>query len=530
MKRLFYIIIILLSLFLSVGLLMDSISKAFVYHKDAGYFINTKDLEDEKVTMLHYYASEVDVYSEKKEELSLLIHGLETAGNFYINKSIVLQNHTPELDKFADQDYIRFDINKSDYIDNVATVFMDVVPSDKNDFTSFFIGHNQSISNFLISKNVLSIVVVIVAAISLFFVFITNTKNIYALMYIVSFGILFIDFEIGLSFLCTSMYFMSGCILKRKHIPKLFLLFLLISIIFLDIRLYLCMLILLKIFDFYKKYNYKTIISLVAFSILLAISVYDYELSVCRIFYEELYLISFTIFSGLYSIEFIRNIFKRQNSANIQLLRGMSHDFKIPLSVLRLNMEILDTENFDTQAKRNSIINSSITAIGDLEKMISSLTAYLSKDDYVSDKYSSSLTKCFEKIENSFKLRDEKIDFIVNYDDDDVFLNIDEIWLDRLIYNLVDNAFKYSKEYGMVSLSYKNNGKNVVITVEDTGIGMSKEEVKKSFIPFYRADKSRGIAGLGLGLSIIKNTIEKLDAEIDICSEVDEGTKVIIKI
>ena len=100
---------------------------------------------------------------------------------------------------------------------------------------------------------------------------------------------------------------------------------------------------------------------------------------------------------------------------------------------------------------------------------------------------------------------------------------IDPIWFDRMIYNLVDNAFKYSKAAGRVTLEYKKVKRKIIITVSDTGIGMTVEEISKAFIPFYRADKSRSKTGLGLGLSVIKSVVEKLDGNIRITSQVDEG-------
>jgi len=109
-------------------------------------------------------------------------------------------------------------------------------------------------------------------------------------------------------------------------------------------------------------------------------------------------------------------------------------------------------------------------------------------------------------------------------------LPIDPIWFDRMIYNLVDNAFKYSKATGRVILEYKKVKRKVIIIVSDTGIGMTAEEISKAFIPFYRADKSRSKTGLGLGLSVIKSIVEELEGTIRITSQVDEGTSVRIEI
>jgi two-component system phosphate regulon sensor histidine kinase PhoR len=98
----------------------------------------------------------------------------------------------------------------------------------------------------------------------------------------------------------------------------------------------------------------------------------------------------------------------------------------------------------------------------------------------------------------------------------------------EMIYNLCDNAIKYNKEGGMVRVSVFSDQQNAKITVEDSGIGIPKEEQSRIFDRFYRVDKShsRELGGTGLGLSIVRQGADLHGAEIQIDSSEGKGTAV----
>ena len=100
--------------------------------------------------------------------------------------------------------------------------------------------------------------------------------------------------------------------------------------------------------------------------------------------------------------------------------------------------------------------------------------------------------------------------------------------LAEIIFNLCDNAIKYNKENGQVTVLVSETQEQVVLTVEDTGIGIPSEEVERIFERFYRVDKShsRAIGGTGLGLSIVKHGAAYHKAKIEVNSTVGEGTAI----
>ena len=100
--------------------------------------------------------------------------------------------------------------------------------------------------------------------------------------------------------------------------------------------------------------------------------------------------------------------------------------------------------------------------------------------------------------------------------------------VEEVLYNLIDNAIRYNKENGTVTVSVRNRGDAAVLTVTDTGIGIPKEHQERIFERFYRVDKSRSksTGGTGLGLAIVKHILIKLNAEISLESEAGKGTKI----
>lgn len=106
------------------------------------------------------------------------------------------------------------------------------------------------------------------------------------------------------------------------------------------------------------------------------------------------------------------------------------------------------------------------------------------------------------------------------------YLGIRQV-LDEMLYNMIENAIKYNKEGGLVSVWVGNTLQGIKIIVRDTGIGIPKEEQERIFERFYRVDKSHSKAtgGTGLGLSIVKHGALMHGAKIDVDSEVNKGTK-----
>lgn len=121
----------------------------------------------------------------------------------------------------------------------------------------------------------------------------------------------------------------------------------------------------------------------------------------------------------------------------------------------------------------------------------------------------------------------------IKFSDDDncQFLAVHQL-LDELVYNLIENAIKYNKDGGSITVSLKREDTDLMLSVKDTGVGISEEDLPHIFERFYRADKSRSrinVEGTGLGLAIVKHIAEYHNAQVSIKSKLNKGTTISVK-
>ena len=107
----------------------------------------------------------------------------------------------------------------------------------------------------------------------------------------------------------------------------------------------------------------------------------------------------------------------------------------------------------------------------------------------------------------------------------------DPKWTEEAVCNLLDNAVKYNKDGGLVIVRLGEEKGQAVLTVTDTGIGISPEHQERVFERFYRVDKSHSkeIGGTGLGLSIVKHGAQYHNAQLSLDSEPGAGTTITLR-
>ena len=105
-------------------------------------------------------------------------------------------------------------------------------------------------------------------------------------------------------------------------------------------------------------------------------------------------------------------------------------------------------------------------------------------------------------------------------------IRCNRMMIEELLFNLCDNAIRYNNDGGSVLVEVLREGKQVVLRVSDTGIGIPKEHQERIFERFYRVDKSRSksTGGTGLGLAIVKHIVDIHDAKLELDSEAGKGT------
>ena len=111
-------------------------------------------------------------------------------------------------------------------------------------------------------------------------------------------------------------------------------------------------------------------------------------------------------------------------------------------------------------------------------------------------------------------------------------IKADRLHLNNILYNLIDNAIKYSYDNPEVKLNTRNEGSKLIISIEDNGIGISKENEQRVFDKFYRVPTGdvHNVKGFGLGLFYVKNICDAHDWELQLNSQIGKGTKIEVRI
>ncbi len=207
---------------------------------------------------------------------------------------------------------------------------------------------------------------------------------------------------------------------------------------------------------------------------------------------------------------------------------NVSHELKTPLQSISGRAELLVNGLVKEQDKLefvNQIYSESKRMITLVEDIIH-LSSLEENNDFVFE-----MIDLFENVQEtvrSLKGQAEKAKVSLSAYGTSVNILAVPRLVNVVLFNLIDNAIKYNKENGVVSVSLKEENTKVVLKIKDTGIGIPNESIERVFERFYRVDKSRSksVGGTGLGLSIVKHACKILGAEIKIHSILNEGTTV----
>lgn len=231
------------------------------------------------------------------------------------------------------------------------------------------------------------------------------------------------------------------------------------------------------------------------------------------------------------NMAFIRE--KELNVMQTKFISMVSHEFKTPLSGIITSASLVEKYN---ENGNNAKIAKHVTTIKSLVIQINNiLDDFISLEKTESENYPLYLSK-FRFCDLMNKLLKESQAILKDGQRIEISpckLPI-EIWQDRkaleiIINNVLYNAIKYSPEDSVIRIKIHRNDL-LKISIEDQGIGIPKDSLKYVFDKFYRAKNALTIHGTGIGLNTVQRYLEKLNGSIEIQSEENKGTKVLIKL
>lgn len=223
----------------------------------------------------------------------------------------------------------------------------------------------------------------------------------------------------------------------------------------------------------------------------------------------------------------------KQDETRQKFISDISHEFQTPLTSIQGFANILKEEDLpkEQRVKYANIILYNSKRLSSLAKNMLQLTL-LDREDIELELTNYSLVEQMNRVISTQENQamEKNIEIVFEMPKKEIFIEGDEQRLEQVWTNIISNAIKYTNEGGLITITMKKNSKDIEISIEDTGIGMSKEVVSHIFERFYREDKARNVEGNGLGLAIVKSIVDLHHGKIDILSQVDVGTNFIVRL
>ncbi|HBG71750.1 MAG: hypothetical protein A2W93_06435 [Bacteroidetes bacterium GWF2_43_63] len=228
---------------------------------------------------------------------------------------------------------------------------------------------------------------------------------------------------------------------------------------------------------------------------------------------------------------------KRLSEMKTDFINNMTHEIKTPISTISLACEMLSDKSAALDAGQQTGF---INIIAEENKRLAAMaekilqTAIIDRGRMDLKKERTDIHRLIEKSVNNIKLwvNQKEGDVFTSLNAENYFAEVDPVHFENVIFNLLDNAIKYSPHHPEIFVRTENTNGHLVISVRDNGIGIEKKELKKIFDSLYRVPTGNihNVKGFGLGLCYVKAIISSHEGHINVDSEMGKGTTFTIKI
>lgn len=196
------------------------------------------------------------------------------------------------------------------------------------------------------------------------------------------------------------------------------------------------------------------------------------------------------------------------------------HETKTPITIIKSQIEGMSDGIILAEPSRMNEMIGELDRLTDMLGKLPEVWEYEIAEEVINTDeidYSKELIKIVHSLNSKFN--NKRIRLI--YYQSPLILDVDKEKLNQAIYNLLINCYKYTNKGEVCVLT---NNEDKTITIKDTGIGMYNEEIPNIFKPYYRCENVGAIEGEGLGLSIVKNNVERMGGTVTVTSKLGEGT------
>jgi two-component system, OmpR family, phosphate regulon sensor histidine kinase PhoR len=248
-------------------------------------------------------------------------------------------------------------------------------------------------------------------------------------------------------------------------------------------------------------------------------------------------LFSFVIMAAFYVT--LRTLYNQKKVSEIKtdFINNMTHEFKTPIATISLAVDAIKNEKVQADKEKLNYFTGIIKDENKrMNKHVETIlhAALLEKQDLKLHFSETNIHDLLEHILDNYtlQLQDKNGTITKQFNSKNAMLHIDEVHFTNMISNLVDNAIKYSNDNVQIQITTYGTNKFFLLSIQDNGIGMNKESVKRVFEKFYRAHTGNvhNVKGFGLGMSYVKSVIDAHKGKIKVESVVGKGTTFIVEI
>ena len=227
---------------------------------------------------------------------------------------------------------------------------------------------------------------------------------------------------------------------------------------------------------------------------------------------------------------------KKISEMKMDFINNMTHEFKTPVSTIMIASEALKDKDINNDKARverlaNIIFEENQRLGSHIERVLN--IARIEKNDFKLDIREIDVNEMVTTVLDSMALKLQKHQVTANLhlDAQHAIIEADELHFSNILYNLIDNAIKYSPQAPEITISTFNKDDQLVIRVADKGIGMNRDQQAKIFEQFYRIPTGNlhDVKGFGLGLSYVNTIVKKLNGSISVRSEREKGSEFELK-
>lgn len=230
------------------------------------------------------------------------------------------------------------------------------------------------------------------------------------------------------------------------------------------------------------------------------------------------------------SLESARDRLKLKQKSRKALIDELVHQTRTPLTILRTHLEGIEDGVIDMTPQE---IRTCENQIDNITSIITNMSGMIDADkqEDVLQVEELEFSQLLKQIVNGLKLQFEKKKIELKMSElQKVTINTDKYKLSQAIYNILTNAYKFTKPNGRVLIYYQVTSENLILTIEDNGPGISEEEQNRIFDAYYKGKNNVNATGEGIGLFVAKENLASMHATIAVDSILNIGSKFIITI